>query len=274
MTEDDSLNLLPGHDSIQNSGSPTIAGVRFDALTEGEVVQRVFDLLDERTGGHLITPNVDILRQLQKPAVAPILRSASLIVADGKPIIIASRLQGEPLPERVTGADLIWSLSARASDRGRTVYILGGAPGVAEAASTTLQERFVGLEVVGTHSPALGFEHDPAAMGTIRDELRSASPDIVFVALGFPKQDALVAQLRNDFPETWFVGCGAAIDFAAGNVKRAPLWVQNVGLEWVFRLAQEPTRLARRYLVDDVPFAVKLLTGSALAGRRGRREAA
>jgi N-acetylglucosaminyldiphosphoundecaprenol N-acetyl-beta-D-mannosaminyltransferase len=248
-----------------------IDGVAVHALTHEEVVGRVRSELAAGRGGHLVTPNVDIVRQLRDPALAPIRKSAELMVADGAPLIWASRLQGTPLPERVTGSELIWSLTAAAARDGRKVFLLGGGPGVAGRAAEVLRQRYENLPPVVTHCPPFGFERDPVEMRRLREALVAAAPDLVFVGLGFPKQDLLACELRAVVPRAWFVGCGGAMAFVAGTVRRAPERVQKLGLEWLYRLLHEPRRLARRYLVDDLPFAVRLLTRSAARGWAARR---
>ncbi|WP_308250299.1 WecB/TagA/CpsF family glycosyltransferase [Sphaerisporangium fuscum] len=213
----------------------------------------------------MVTPNVDICRACARdPEVRAIVAGADLAVADGMPLVWASKLLGTPLPERITGADLIWSLSEAAAAEGLPVYLLGGPPGVAARASEVLRGRCPGLRVAGVASPARGFETSVEALADVREALVAARPRVVFVGLGFPKQDRLVRILRADLPGTWFVGCGSAIAFTAGAVRRAPEWMRRSGLEWLFRLASEPGRLARRYLVDDLPFALRLLTGCLL----------
>ncbi|MFD1940436.1 WecB/TagA/CpsF family glycosyltransferase [Nonomuraea mangrovi] len=239
-----------------------------DPLTERQVVDWVAGALDQGTGGHIVTPNVDICRAVStNPALRALVAAADVVVADGMPLVWASRLLGTPIPERVTGADLIWSLSAMAATAGRPVYLLGGPPGVAARAAKALAGRCHGLEVCGVDAPPFGFEKDPEEVGRLRAKLVAARPSIVFVGLGFPKQDRLIAELRADAPGAWFVGCGSAIAFAAGAVPRAPAWARRAGAEWLFRLVGEPGRLARRYLVDDVPFAMRLMARSLL-GRR------
>jgi N-acetylglucosaminyldiphosphoundecaprenol N-acetyl-beta-D-mannosaminyltransferase len=108
------------------------------------------------------------------------------------------------------------------------------------------------------HTPAFGFERDPSAVPAIRAELQAARPDIVYVALGFPKQERLIRAVRDVLPQAWFVGVGISFSFLAGDMPRAPDWMQRAGLEWAHRLAMEPRRLARRYLVDGLPFAARL----------------
>lgn len=260
----------PGHGQAR----VRIAGLDFDALAEHEVLDRILGDLAEDQGGWVATPNVDICRRARKDASArDLVRRASLVVADGMPLIWAARLGGGELPERVTGSSLIMSLSAAAARHGRSIYLLGGEPGVPERAAAELSRRFTGLRVAGTDAPPPGFDRSPDGLDAVRTRLAAAEPDIVFVGLGFPKQERVIAALAPEVPATWFVGCGAAIPFAAGALPRAPGWMQRAGLEWLFRLLSEPRRLFRRYLVDDLPFALWLLAGVATTRllRLGRR---
>lgn len=244
-----------------------VGGVGVDALTEEEVVRRVAAALEAGEGGRIVTPNVDICRAAAAdPALRELVCSADLVVTDGMPLVWAARLLGTPVPERVTGADLIWSLSELAARRGWPVYLLGGPPGVARRAAGALTSRHPRLEVCGVDAPAYRFDATPEGTRSVHRKVIDARPRLVFVGLGFPRQDRLIAGLREELPGAWFVGCGAAIAFAAGTVARAPEWMRLAGLEWAFRLVSEPGRLARRYLVDDLPFAVRLL-GGCLATR-------
>ncbi|WP_326825749.1 WecB/TagA/CpsF family glycosyltransferase [Streptosporangium sp. NBC_01756] len=238
-----------------------VAGLAIDPMTEGEVVDHVVDTLKRGDGGHLVTPNVDISWAASRdPEVRKIIEGADLVVADGMPLVWAAKLLGTPLPGRVAGADLIWSLTEAATFYRYPIYLLGGPPGVAGEAADRLIDRYPGLLVAGTDTPPYGFEASPESCQEVRDAVVAAGPRLVFVGLGFPKQDRLIAMLRKDLPGTWFVGCGSAIAFAAGAVRRAPTWMQRAGLEWFFRLLNEPGRLARRYLLHDLPFALWLLT--------------
>lgn len=246
-------------------GRVELAGIRFDPLTEDAVVAGIRAALAGGRGGTVVTPNVDILRQaLRDPLARGHVESASYVVADGAPLVWASRLRGTALPERVAGSSLIWSLSAALARDGRSVYLLGGPPGTADAAGRALADRYPGLRVAGTHCPPYGFLDEPGTLAAVRAEVRRAEPDVVFVGLGFPRQERLIALLAADLPGAWFVGCGAAIGFAAGDHRRAPRWMRRAGLEWAHRLCAEPRRLARRYLLHDLPFAAGLLTRAAL----------
>ncbi|OLB82234.1 MAG: glycosyltransferase [Actinobacteria bacterium 13_2_20CM_2_71_6] len=241
-----------------------LAGVSFHALTEDEAVARVREALARGEGGRILTPNVDILRQ--RPAAYA--ADASLVVADGMPLVWASRLAGTPLPERVAGASLVWSLSRAMAADGRSVFLLGGEPPVGAArAAAALLAAYPHLRVSGV-SPAYGFES--TNFPGVREAVRAAAPDLVFVGLGFPRQEEVISRLRPDLPDAWFLGCGMAINFVAGDHRRAPGWMQRNGLEWLYRLGSEPRRLAGRYLRHDAPYAARLLANAA-AARYGDR---
>lgn len=240
-----------------------LAGLDFDRLSEAGTVGRIVAAIERHEGGWVATPNVDICRQAQQdPALRSLVMTASLIVPDGMPLVWAARLRGCPFPERVAGGSLIFSLSEAAAPQGRSVYLIGGAPGVPQRAGEELRRRYRGLRVAGAESPPLGFDRDPLAIRAIRDRLTAAEPDIVYVGLGFPKQERLIAELAPACPGAWFIGCGAAIGYAAGTLPRPPRWMRRTGLAWLFRLMNEPRRLFRRYLVD-APFALMLLASSA-----------
>lgn len=247
-----------------------LSGVRIHAVTEAQTVDHVLSALEAGRGGWVITPNLDHLRRAKRDATfADYLRKADLVVADGMPLVWASRLQGTPLPERVPGSTLVRTLASAAAREGRSLYLLGGAPGAAEEAARVLQDDHPDLKLAGHYCPPYGFEKDEREMQKIRGQLIAAAPDIIYVALGSPKQEWLIAQLRPLLPGAWWLGVGISLSFIAEHVRRAPRWVQRIGLEWAHRLMQEPRRLAKRYLVEGIPFAV-LLLGSAMNSRQRR----
>lgn len=240
-----------------------------DALREAEVVDRIVDSAASGQGGLVVTPNIDHLRQIHEGSwLGAVYADADLVVADGMPLLWAARLRGTPLPARVAGSDLLWSVSRGAARRGVSVYLLGGRPGAAERSAERLEAHAPGLRVVGTSCPPVGFERQRGGIDAIADHLRELRPGVVFTALGAPKQDILNATLRRQLPDMWFLGVGAAVDMAGGFVDPAPAWARNNGAEWVFRLAREPRRLARRYLVHGLPFATRLLTAAVVERRR------
>jgi N-acetylglucosaminyldiphosphoundecaprenol N-acetyl-beta-D-mannosaminyltransferase len=251
----------------------TLHGVRLHALTEPQTIQEIMNRLARSEGGWVVTANLDHIRRLVlDPSYTQLCAPADLIVADGMPLVWASRLQRTPLPERVAGSSLVWTLTKAAAHHSRSIFLLGGAPGTAERAAQKFRETFPALQIAGLHCPDFGFEKDPAAINSIKQMISDARPDIIFVALGSPKQEKLIAQLRDVAPAAWWIGVGISFSFVCGDVKRAPKWMQRLGLEWIHRLLQEPRRLARRYLVDDLPFVFKLFA-SALRNRLLRPKA-
>jgi N-acetylglucosaminyldiphosphoundecaprenol N-acetyl-beta-D-mannosaminyltransferase len=247
-----------------------IGGTPLFAITEAECVEYVLGSLRAGRGGFGITVNLEIFRLCHADrACRAHLDAGDLWVADGMTILWASRLQGTPLPERVCGSNLIWSLTAGAARDGRSVFFLGGNPGTAEQASMLLAGRYPGLRVAGTYCPAFGFENDADEIQTIRARISAARPDIVYVALGFPKGERLIQRIRAAAPGAWWLGVGISFSFVCGEVKRAPVWMQHAGLEWLHRLIQEPRRLGKRYLVHGPCAAFPLLARCALQRLRG-----
>lgn len=236
-----------------------LMGMPIDPITEAEAVARVLAALEAGQGGWVITPNLDQLRQYHhRPDLRPMYEEASLVLADGMPLLWASRLQKTPLPARVAGSELIYSLTAAAAAAGRCVFLLGGNPGVADRAADEFRRRHPDLRVVGTYCPPFGFEKNPGEMAGMRQRLRVSGADIVFVCLGFPKQERLVEAVRDALPGAWFLGVGVSLSFVAGEIRQAPRWMRRTGLEWVHRMCQEPGRLFRRYVIEDIPFAFRL----------------
>jgi N-acetylglucosaminyldiphosphoundecaprenol N-acetyl-beta-D-mannosaminyltransferase len=247
-------------------GTRPFCGVDFDLLSEKDLVRYVIRESKVGNGGRVVTPNVDILRQVRKnPEALLLVRHATLTVPDGMPLIWAGKLSGKPFVERVTGSSLIFTLTAAAAEAGLSVYLLGGKPGVAEAAGENLANRYPGLKVVGADGPPLGFNFSPKDMATVSQSVMDATPNIVYVGLGFPKQEWVICELAPLLPSTWFIGCGAAIPFAAGSARRAPEWMQRYGLEWAHRLASEPRRLFRRYIFQGLPYAAELLARAVIS---------
>lgn len=242
-----------------------------DPLTDREVVDHIERESLAGRGGWVITPNLEHLRRYRlTPGLRPMYESADLVVPDGMPLVWASRLQGDPLPERVAGSSLVWSL-AQAAERSRlSLFLLGGNPGTAEQARESLLERYPCLLVAGTQCPAHGFERDATQLARVVEELETAKPDIVYVALSYPKQEQLIECIRARFPGTWFLGVGISLSFIAGDVPRAPRWMREAGMEWLHRVWHEPKRLYRRYLVDGLPFAAVLFS-HAMRTRVARR---
>lgn len=242
-----------------------VGDIRLDALTQGQVVDAVRKAWATGDGGSIIPVNVDVARAATRDAaLAQLIARGSLVIADGMPLVWAARIQGDALPERIAGASLIFPLTAAAAADGKSVYLLGGADGIPETAAEALAGRFAGLRIAGTQSPPFGFDRTAEGTRTVVSAVAAAAPDLVFVGLGFPKQERLIEQLRQELPSAWFLSCGGGISMAAGAVRRASPVIQRLGFEWLHRLMLEPRRLAGRYLRDDLPYALALLVRSVV----------
>jgi N-acetylglucosaminyldiphosphoundecaprenol N-acetyl-beta-D-mannosaminyltransferase len=237
--------------------------VQIDAVTLAGAVDAVERLVEARQGGVVVTPNIDhVVRAERDAAFREAYAAADLSLADGQPIVWSSRLLGTPLPERVAGADLLLPLMRRAAERRWRVFLLGAGPGVAELAAARL--RALGVQVVGTCAPTVRVAPGTSGAGDPGGEeaaaaVRAARADVVVVALGAPKQELWMHRHRASLAPAVLLGLGASLDFVAGRMPRAPAWISRAGLEWAWRLAREPRRLWRRYLVEDPWFVAILL---------------
>lgn len=197
-----------------------------------------------------------------------ILNDAEMVVADGMSIVAGSWLLGDCVPERIAGVDLVVELCREAAATGLSVYLLGGRPSAALTAAKHLSARFAGLRVAGTDCPRPGFENHPAESAEVVQRISETAPAILLVALGAPKQEYWMKEHADTLPVNVMVGVGGSFDVLSGEIPRAPRWMQKVGLEWAFRLAQEPRRLWRRYLVGNASF-IWAVFGQALARKSG-----
>lgn len=246
-----------------------ILGVPFDNVTTAGALALIDEMVVSRQPHYLVTANVDFVVQAQGDLeLRRILFDAHLVVADGMPLVWASRWLGNPLPERVTGSGMTPLLLAEAAAKGWRVFFLGGTKeSVAQAAANT-RATHPNLQIVGAYSPPfkplIDMDHDD-----ILCRLRAARPDLLLVAFGCPKQEKWLNMHYRAAGVPVSIGVGATIDFLAGTMKRAPLWMQKTGLEWIFRLLQEPRRLFRRYVTDLWVFGWAILR-QLREMRRGR----
>jgi N-acetylglucosaminyldiphosphoundecaprenol N-acetyl-beta-D-mannosaminyltransferase len=249
------------NDIVIHPAVPTceLFGMTLARLGVQGTLDHMFSQLGRARGGWLVTANLDFLRRhVKDPQARALYDQADVSVADGMPLVWAARLQGDQIPERVAGSSMAALIAQRAAAENRSLYFLGGAPGAAAKAATILTARYPGLRIVGTSSPMLSSPPTAAELEPIRAELTDLKPDLLLVGLGSPKQEQVIQALRPHLPAAWMIGVGVTFSFIAGDVRRAPPWMQKTGLEWVHRMAQEPKRLAHRYLVDDIPFAFSL----------------
>jgi N-acetylglucosaminyldiphosphoundecaprenol N-acetyl-beta-D-mannosaminyltransferase len=226
-----------------------------DDVTLAEAIDAIAHLVEARRGGIVVTPNVDHVVRLEDDALLrAAYASASLSLADGMPILWASRLLGTPLREKVSGSDLIVPLAQRAARERWRVYLLGGGEGIAARAAERLTREAPGLVIAGIDARRIDVDHDPPTHDDLVAGIGAARPDLVLLALGCPKQEILMHRIAAAVRPAVCIGVGAGLDFLAGAVPRAPRWISRAGFEWLYRLAREPRRLWRRYLVRDPRF--------------------
>lgn len=252
---------------IQTIPTVNILGVAVHRVDVAETLDRIASWVDApaTTCRQICTVNPEfVIDAGRDPRFAAVLRRADLRVPDGVGVLWAARLLGAPLRQRVTGSDGIYHICARAAIEGWRVFLLGAAPGVAERAAEKLVARYDALQIVGTYAGSPSEAEWPA----IRSQLAAAHPDIVFVAYGHPRQDLWIDAHRAALPAKVALGIGGALDFVAGTAQRAPLWLQQLGLEWLHRLVLQPWRWRR--MVKLPIFALRVV-GQAMQRRTDKR---
>lgn len=224
-----------------------------DNLTMEEAILKIDELIMNKKPSYIVTPNVDHIVKLEDDAeFKKVYKNADLILTDGMPLIWISRLKKSPIKEKVSGSDLFPRICKLASQKEYKVFLLGAAEGVAIKAAKNLEEKYKGLNIVGTYSPSYGFESNEGEIDNIIKIVNEARPDILAVGLGAPKQEKFIYNYKDKLSVPVSLAIGASIDFEAGNVKRAPKWMQHSGLEWFYRLIKEPKRMFKRYIIDDL----------------------
>ncbi len=233
----------------------SILGVEINALTMAEAISAFQRLIARGTPSLALAANVDVCMKIQRDEeLRKIFRSADLVFVDGTPMMWAARFLGCPFPERVSGSDFVPAFCTTAAREGHAVFLLGGAPGIAEAARRSLQYRYPGLRIVGAYGPPIGVDQEERGNTRIVKLVRQARPDVLFTAFGCPKQEKWLFRFRDELQVPISMGVGSTFDYLAGRLRRAPRWMQRAGIEWTYRLIQEPRRLWKRYLIEDLPF--------------------
>jgi N-acetylglucosaminyldiphosphoundecaprenol N-acetyl-beta-D-mannosaminyltransferase len=233
-------------------------GLPLAPVTFGQALDQVEALIRGGAPAYFVTANLHYaMLTARDPKLVEVNEKAAFVLADGMPLVWASRWRPRRLPERVAGSDLVPALCERAAQKGYGVFLLGGAPGVAEEAARRLVERCPGLHIVGTEAPPfreLSAEEEEAMKQRIRD----ARADLLFVAFGQPRGELWLARHCASLGVPACAQVGATLDFLAGRVARSPRWLQRAGLEWAYRLWREPARLGGRYARNSL-FALKML---------------
>lgn len=232
-----------------------ILGINVDCVGMAGTIARIEEFIAEGSPRLIITPNVDHLIKARKDReFKRIYDNADLAVPDGVPLLWAAKFLGTALVERVNGTDLFEALCARAADRGYRLFFLGAAPGVAATAAAALAQRHPGINVVGTYSPPFDFLESVEENNKIANMILAARPDILFVGLGAPKQEKWIHRHMHKLRVPVSIGIGASFEYVAGCTARAPRWMRRTGLEWFYRIVENPCRYWRRYFVDDMIF--------------------
>lgn len=219
-----------------------VLGVQFDAFTQDEFLVEFKHRRESHEGTFVVTANPEIVMYARDhPEYQQLLNTKpNYITADGVGIISAAKLLGHPLPERVTGYDLMWALLADANAHKLRVYFIGAKEAINQQAVAQVRQAFPDLVVAGAHDGYFDLTDQ-----SVQDAVVASKPDMVFAALGFPKQDYFLTALHPRLPEAFLMGVGGSFDVLSGTVKRAPVWMRNLRLEWFYRLLREPTRLGR-----------------------------
>ncbi|WP_395745873.1 WecB/TagA/CpsF family glycosyltransferase [Prosthecobacter sp.] len=253
------MNITDAASPPRSGPSLSILGVPFDNVTTDQALAAISGMVASRRPHYIATANVDFTAlAVYDEDLRRILLDAHLVVCDGMPLVWASRLLGNALPERVAGSDLVPKLLAIAEEKNWSVFFLGGKKEVAEKAVQKVQERHPKLRIAGMLSPPFQPLHE-MNHAAICAEIHSTDPDLLFVSFGCPKQEKWIAMNYQRAAAPVTIGVGATIDFLAGHMLRAPLWMQKTGLEWLYRLLQEPRRLFKRYATDFVVFGFTIV---------------
>jgi len=244
-----------------------LCGTLLDRVTLAEAASKLARFAASARLHQVVAVNLDCLRIAQRDdAFRQTINEADLAVADGMPLVWASRLGDSPLPERVTGNSLLEKSCELSAATGAGIFLLGSRPGIADAAARAIATRYPGAVVAGAYSPPFG-PLSPREDREIVDRVNRSGARILIVALGAPRQDNWIREHRNDLKVGLAFGVGCGLDLLAGLVPRAPIWMQQAGLEWLHRFRLEPGRLWRRYFVNDTPMFARLLAESVRAGR-------
>lgn len=224
-----------------------------DNITMNQAIINIDRMILENKKSYVVAVNVDVIMKIEKDnKLKKLTDEADMVLVDGKPLIWISKLHKRPIVEKISGSDLVPELCRHSALNGYRLFILGGKDGVAQKAKQNLEKQYNNIKIEGIYSPPFGFEKDKEELNKINKIISDINPDILIVCFGCPKQEKFIYDNIEKYDAKVSVCAGATVDFLAGNVKRAPLWMSNHGLEWLYRFSQEPKRLFKRYFIDDV----------------------
>lgn len=222
-------------------------------LTMSEAVDAIEQMVVADKQSYVVAINVDVVMKIEDdPYLKEIVDNADMVLVDGKPLVWISKLHGKPLKAKISGSDLVPLLCETAAEKGYKIFIIGGKEGIAEQAKVKLEEKYPEICIAGTYAPPFGFEKDENELNHINQMISNVKPDLLITCFGCPKQEKWIYENIDKYEAKVSVCAGATVDFLAGNVKRAPRWMSEHGLEWFYRFLQEPKRMFKRYFIDDV----------------------
>ena len=231
-----------------------ILGVGIDRIDSQQALQQIGEFIENGEPHQIVTANAEIIYQASKnEKMRNVINAAQMVTADGSGVVWASRQLGQPLAQRVTGIDLVNSICQQSAKEKWKIYILGSAPGVAATAAVNIRNKFPGCNIIGTHHGYFNAKEEKQILA----ELEQLKPDVLFVALGAPKQEYWIADHVQKLGIPVAMGIGGSMDVLSGNVKRAPKWMQKMSLEWLYRLLIQPTRFKRVLALPKFMLAVK-----------------
>ncbi len=224
-----------------------------DSVTKDEAVEIVESMVQERKSKYVVTPNTDIIVKMQKDEeLKKACDSADLILTDGQMLVGISKWLGNSIKERICMTDFIWQICELSIKKEYSIFFFGGREDVLTKGIDKIRMRYSGLKIAGSYSPPLGFEKEEKELGKALEKLKGSGADILIVFLGCPKQEKFIARYKDVYNIPVSITMGGCIDFIGSGIKRAPIWMQRIGMEWFFRFIQEPRRLFKRYFIDDV----------------------
>ena len=241
----------------------TLLGLRIDRISVAETLATIEDRIRYRQTTHVVTADASMVVLARQDAeLLQIVNKAEMVTPDGSGILWASRLLGKPISERVSGVDLVAHLCRLSAmpEKGYRLYFLGAAPGVAQQAADNLSATYPGAKIVGTRNGFFSSDEEPAIVAGIA----ALKPDVVLVAFGIPKQEKFITRHKEAIGASVYIGIGGSFDVYSGLVSRAPVWMQNAGLEWIYRLWQNPKKISK---VMTLPRFALLALRARLTGR-------
>ena len=222
-------------------------------VTMPEAILAIEQMIQGDKKSYIVAVNVDVVIKIEKDSyLKQIVDNADMVLVDGKPLVWISKIYGKPLKEKISGSDLVPLLCEVAAQKNYTIFIVGGKEGIAKQAKQNLEAKFPEVHIVGIYAPPFGFENDEKELDKINRMISNAHPELLIVCFGCPKQEKWIYENISKYDAKVSICAGATVDFLAGNVKRAPKWMSEHGLEWFYRFLQEPKRMFKRYFVDDV----------------------